>query len=487
MPSQRTAAAAAGWARLTAVLVSRAYRTGLLTLSVIALAPLLFGWGSFVIKSGSMGPSIDVGDVVVARPFAIGEKVAVGRVYVFDDPSTSREHLLTHRIVELRDDGSYTSAGDANEVTDATPVTTDDFEARGILLVPFVGLPVTWLQNGQWVRLGLWLLLTVAAFWAATRNLDGEPPKWNLLRFTSRPMRQRRSEHTSDDADDDNGAQEVPAARRVPHRVARRHAPALLGIVIALSGTGLGTANAGFTAQTRSPGMRWTVASFVQPYVAAVLADNPATFWLLDEAVGTGTAQDRSGNQTLGTYRAGATLGQTGALTSRNPGTSMRAAGGLAVTSARPVAAPTAHSIELWFRTTSTTGGYLVGFESTTATTSPLADRIARMTPSGQLTYGNWSTNPVRTITTPRAYNDGNWHQLVVAVANPSSFGDTVLYVDGVAAVSGQTSKAEAYNGYWRVGAGAGTSPAFNGTIDNLSIYLTTMPAARVAAHYAAR
>lgn len=208
---------------------------------------------------------------------------------------------------------------------------------------------------------------------------------------------------------------------------------------------------------------------------------------MLDETAGTLTAQDRSGNRVLGTYRSGATLGQTGALTTRNPGTSMRGAGALAFTSANPVASPTAHTVELWFRTTSTAGGYLVGFGSTATATSPLADRVVRMTPSGQLTYGNWVTNPVRTITTPRPYNDGSWHQLVVAVANPSSFGDTVVYVDGVAVVSGQTSKAEAYTGYWRIGAGAGASPAFNGGIDNVSIYTTTLPASRIAAHYAAR
>lgn len=47
----------------------------LLTLTAVAVAPLLFGWGSFIIKSGSMEPSISVGDVVIARPFEIGEKV----------------------------------------------------------------------------------------------------------------------------------------------------------------------------------------------------------------------------------------------------------------------------------------------------------------------------------------------------------------------------------------------------------------------------
>lgn len=477
MPPPRSTTGVFAWARLIAVVASRAYRTSLLLLSTVAIAPMLFGWGSYVIKSGSMEPSVSVGDVVVARPFEVGEKVAVGRVYVFQDPSASSGRLLTHRIVELRDDGDYTSAGDANEVTDATPVTAGDIRARGVILAPYIGTPVAWMQAGEWAKLALWLVLTMAAFWAAGRDLDGEPPRWGVLRLVRDVVRERPAAR---DADVQDGRREkVGAARHV--------APAVLGLTLALAATSLGTANAGFTAQTVNRAMAWTVGGWAQPYVAAVLADSPQSLWLLDEAAGTAAAQDRSGNRVLGVYRSGATSGQAGALTDRNPGTSMRTAGSLAFTSANPIASPTAHTVELWFRTTSTTGGYLVGFGSTAAATSPLADRIVRMTPSGQLTYGSWTTNPVRTITTPRAYNDGSWHQLVVTVANPSSFGDATIYVDGVATVSGQTSKAEAYTGYWRIGAGAGTSPAFDGAVDNVSIYLTTLPASRVAAHYAAR
>jgi signal peptidase I len=477
--SSRSAAVTVAWARFIAVLCSRVYRTSLLTLSAVALAPLLFGWGSFVIRSGSMEPAIDVGDIVVARPFAIGEKVAVGRVYVFDDPSTTREHLLTHRIVEKLDDGTYTSAGDNNDVTDATPVARGDITARGVLLAPFVGLPIAWMQSGEWVKLALWLLITIAAFITAGRNLDGEPPRWTLLRVARGGTRRRRLAATP--------APKAEQPQREPFIAAPRSvAPAVLGILLTLAGTGLGTANAGFTAQTKNAGWSWNVGSWTQPYVSAVLADVPAAFWLLDETAGTTTAQDRSGNRALGTYRTGATPGQAGALTARNPGTSMRTSGSLAFTSANPVAAPTVHSVELWFRTTSTAGGYIAGFGSTVGATSSTEDRTLRMTATGQLTYGDWVSNPLRAISTPRAYNDGAWHQVVVAVANPSSFGDTVIYVDGSPVTSGQTSKAAAYTGYWHIGAGSG-SAAFNGTIDNVSIFKSQLSAARVAAHYAAR
>jgi hypothetical protein len=60
--------------------------------------------------------------------------------------------------------------------------------------------------------------------------------------------------------------------------------------------------------------------------VDAVLADAPRVFWLVDEAAGTATAQDRSGNKSLGSYKAAAVLGRPGGLPS-NPGTSLSTSG----------------------------------------------------------------------------------------------------------------------------------------------------------------
>ncbi len=180
------------WTRLAVVLLSRMYRTFLLGLVVIAVAPVVLGWGSYVIRSGSMEPSVSVGDVVLAKPWTEDQPVRVGRVFVYDDPATTRPRLMVHRIVELRDDGDYTTAGDANDLTDVAPLPRSDIRATAVLLVPHVGLPVTWFQTGRWLPLATWLLLTVAAFALAARRLDGEPPRWRLLRilrdrFSSRP------------------------------------------------------------------------------------------------------------------------------------------------------------------------------------------------------------------------------------------------------------------------------------------------------------
>ena len=457
--SHHDTAAGPGWARLLVVLVARAYRAMLLTLTAVAATPLVSGWGAYVVASDSMRPSIAVGDVVLARPTGEDHKVHVGRVYVFDDPARP-ERLLVHRIVERRDDGDFTTAGDANDVTDLTPLKSSGIRAQAILLVPHVGLPVHWVRTRDWIPLLAWLLATAAAFVLAGWRVDAQRPS-RPRPSAPRPARQRRST--------------VAAATVVA-----------VGAVAA--GTA-GSAEATFTARTLSSGNEWVVGTWTQPYVGAVLTDRPYGLWLLDEAPGANYATDRSGNDRTAEYLGSLTLGAPGGLPG-NPGTAVATTGGRVILGPQAVASPSAYSIELWFRTTSATRSYLAGFEDDRdATWSPLgteADRVVTMESSGRLTFGAWH-NRSQAITTAASYNDGAWHHLVVT--SPANRA-TTIYVDGVAVASGTTSHVGNYTGFWRVGQGStGVSgaAAFTGELDNIAIYHSTLPAARVAAHWAAR
>lgn len=445
--SPHDTAAGSGWTRLLLVLASRAYRAMLLTLAATAAAPVVAGWGSYVVASASMEPSIAPGDVVLGRPTATDHRVRVGRVYVFDDPARAGR-LLVHRVVERRDDGAYTTAGDANDVTDLTPLEPAGIHAQALLLVPLVGLPVHWTRSRDWLPLLAWILASSAAFALAGRRLD-----------TQRPSPPRRS---------------------------RTAVVTAVAVGAVATGTA-GSAGATFTDRTTASGSEWTAGAWAQPYVGAVLADSPRFLWLLDEKAGTATAQDRSGNRFLGDYGPGALLGQPGGLPN-NPGTSVSTSGGLALTSAYTAGSPSTHTMELWFRAGPQSVGSLVGFGSSTTTGAPpVEDRVVRLTASGQITYGDWDSNPRSPIATPGGYADGAWHHLVV-VSTAANGGrqSTVVYVDGVARASGLTSKVDDYTSYVRVGGGSG-SATFTGSIDNVAIYHSALSASRVAAHWAAR
>ncbi len=127
------------------------------TLAVIALLPMVIpGYTSASITSGSMMPKLHPGDVVVAVDHG-DTPIAVNTIVVFEDPQ--RGDLITHRIVGINPDGTYTTKGDANGINDVTPVPPENIRGVGRWVVPYVGLPRVWLANNEWLP----LLLTMAA------------------------------------------------------------------------------------------------------------------------------------------------------------------------------------------------------------------------------------------------------------------------------------------------------------------------------------
>ena len=93
---------------------------------------------------------------------------------------------------------------------------------------------------------------------------------------------------------------------------------------------------------------------------------------------------------------------------------------------ASPIPGPDVFSVESWFRTTTTSGGKIVGFGNTNTGTSTNYDRHIYMEPDGRITFGIYHDG-FFTVTTPNSYNDGQWHQVG---RHPRALGVT-LYVDG--------------------------------------------------------
>ena len=107
----------------------------------------------------------------------------------------------------------------------------------------------------------------------------------------------------------------------------------------------------------------------------------------------------------------GLTWGAAGAVTGNTAANVNGTSTGLGATTTA-IAGPDTFSVEAWFKTTTTTGGKIVGFGNSTAGTSNNYDRHIYMSNSGQLTFGVY-TGGTRTITTSTAYNDGQWHHVV--------------------------------------------------------------------------
>lgn len=141
----------------------------------VLIAIVMPFWSPVAITSNSMAPRISIGDLVILAPVDPGDELVPGTVVTF---AVADGRLITHRVVAVREDGTYTTRGDANPVADSTPVDPDDVYGRGRLLIPYVAGPLVWMREGQWLRLAAWLGVTALA-------LDGLQ-RWPRL---SRPDR----------------------------------------------------------------------------------------------------------------------------------------------------------------------------------------------------------------------------------------------------------------------------------------------------------
>jgi len=232
-------------------------------------------------------------------------------------------------------------------------------------------------------------------------------------------------------------------------------------------------------------------AGVVSGYSQTVLSQGASIYWRFGEASGS-TAIDAAGSSN-GSVGVGVAGGAQGAIVT-DPGTADTFDGTVdAVVATRAAAsAPNvtnAYSASVWFRTTTRTGGEILGYGDERSRKSLGYDRNIYLDNAGHLNFGVWPGHTA-TVTSPGTYRDGLWHQAVCTLG-PAGM---VLYVDGkpVAARSDTTSAADIY-GYWRVGGDnlAGwpnqpTTSSFTGDIDDVSIYPTTLTAAQVTDQWAA-
>ena len=223
-------------------------------------------------------------------------------------------------------------------------------------------------------------------------------------------------------------------------------------------------------------------------YGQAVYGDGPAAYWPLNDNGGT-TAADRSGNNDTANYLGGGfTYGVPSPVETADGQGVMLNGSTTQIVASQPVNDPTAYSEELWFKTTTTTGGLLTGLGTTASgTTSVNRDRVVYMANNGRIYFGVYPGSAV-TITSPGSYNDGLWHH-VVATQGPDGMH---LYVDGQqVAANATTTGAQNYLGYWRIGAdnlvgwpGRPTSNYFAGPVSDAAFYNSELTASQVLAHF---
>ena len=225
-------------------------------------------------------------------------------------------------------------------------------------------------------------------------------------------------------------------------------------------------------------------------YAGRVLADGASHYWSFDETEGSkvedlaaqrnmtieGEAYKRGGESVL---ESGASLSLT---SDRNNGShaSTRVAS----------QAPASFSMETWVRTTSTSGGEIMGFGSSATSQSGNRDRMVYMRNDGTLSFMLYP-GKLTTLTTPKSYNDGQWHHIVASMSPTTG---AMLYVDGnLTAFDATMTTGQSYSGYWRIGGdsldglnGQPSSTNIQADIDEAAVYSTPLSVRQIAEHYTA-
>ena len=95
----------------------------------------------YIVRSGSMEPAINVGDMVLAGPVGTGG-IKPGVIISYE----LGKNLITHRVLSI-DGNTLITIGDANKEPDSTPVRLSQVQSRYIFRIPYVGYVAGFLRT----------------------------------------------------------------------------------------------------------------------------------------------------------------------------------------------------------------------------------------------------------------------------------------------------------------------------------------------------
>lgn len=109
----------------------------LLAVALLFVVSFLQGYRLLVISSGSMTPSLGIGDIIVIEPRSI-QSISVGDIVAF----SNGVNIIVHRVVNEASDGDcLVTRGDANDVNDPLWACSNTILGRVVFRVPYIGYP----------------------------------------------------------------------------------------------------------------------------------------------------------------------------------------------------------------------------------------------------------------------------------------------------------------------------------------------------------
>ena len=127
-----------------------------LILAGLALIYFLPDYNLYLVRSESMRPAIDMGDLIITGPLdgPINGEIKPGTIVTYE----YRKENITHRVQSI-DDKTLVTKGDAVEDSDPWSVTLSDVRGIYLFKIPYVG----YLTNFVQTKLGWFLTIIIPA------------------------------------------------------------------------------------------------------------------------------------------------------------------------------------------------------------------------------------------------------------------------------------------------------------------------------------
>ncbi len=103
-------------------------------------------YNMYFVRSGSMTPAINVGDLVITGPAGgpLSPDMETGTVITYQ---MANGEEVTHRIIDVTAEQTYITQGDASEDPDRVPVSPAQVQGVYLFKIPYVGYITSFIQT----------------------------------------------------------------------------------------------------------------------------------------------------------------------------------------------------------------------------------------------------------------------------------------------------------------------------------------------------
>lgn len=125
---------------ISVLAIAIAFTAYVMVMNAKGKAVSVFGYSVLRVVTGSMEPTIFTGDYIVVHQTEPSDLKKGDIISFYSDEDNIKDLLVTHRIVEVKEDGTFITQGDANNKPDDIPVRAERLVGKYLHKARFFGM-----------------------------------------------------------------------------------------------------------------------------------------------------------------------------------------------------------------------------------------------------------------------------------------------------------------------------------------------------------